>query len=412
MKRLYIIPFLVFLLLLSQQLAYGSVDVLQNRSVVEKSLWSGWKTRFANTLEGVTIIIDPFTGKAFSEAMGHALILSVQFNDQAFFDQIVRGLQAYFLNKNGLYAWEISTDGKKIVGSGNKSASASETEINVLTGLLQASRLVERGIWQKSLDYRSLAGILESNIWDHEILDCCGLLVLLPSDDKANPYWPIIRDGKDKIEKVAWAPTYFNPAYLKIIASSFPKRNWNKVIADGYYLSSTVLENSPRLLTNDQNVHGLNPVPAWVWLKAVNGPKTDLVVENYFLGSTHPGTTYSNEYDSIRIPIYLGLDYLWNLDKRSLDYMKSFVELAGVDEPGKAFVGAAPGIPKGWNSALAVGQYGIANKVIDKADAFRDCLNEQTHEKEGYIGDPPKYYYNQTFDIYAFLILNDRLAKL
>ncbi len=387
------------------------VKIIKNRTKEEISIWQGWKERYSVNLSEGIIIIDPFSEGVFSEAMGHALILSVQFNNQDYFDRIISGLKSYFKNKNGLYAWEISKTGAKIEDK-NKLISASETELNVLMALLQASKLVDEGIWSENkVKYKEIADDLEEKMWENEVISYADKILFLPSDEKDNPYWPIVSNGRlSNIVKIAWAPTYFNPAYLKVFSRYYPNHDWKKLINNGYELSFSVLKKDAVLLENDKRIRGINPIAAWVWLK-YDDKKEDLEIQNYFNRANGEGT-FSNEYDSIRVPMYIGLDYFWNQDENSQEYMKRFLERAGVRNIPSAYVGAMPEYPKGWNNLLAISQYGVANKVLNNAQEFKYYVNSRINIKKACFGDDSQYYYNQTFILYGYLILNDRFVKI
>lgn len=386
------------------------LTIIQNRTLVEKAVWHGWKKHYSISLLKGTIVFDPFSQKVFSEASGHALILAAQFGDQEYFDQVVNGLDHYFINAQGLYFWEITSTGEPFKNAPTKVGSASETELNVVMALLQAAELVKSGVWPKTLDYQGLADQLEAKIWEYEVINFQNRTLFLPSDDKTNQYWPIIKQGS-QIIKIAWAPTYFNPAYFKVLAAQYPRHDWAKLIDDGYALSLAVLRDSQTLLENDLGLKGTIPVPAWVWLKK-DKVSDDLVIGNYFKGAFLESDKFSNEFDAIRIPQYLGLDYLWNSDQRSRKFLVEFLDLAGVKKPEDAYCGAMPGYPKGWNSAEAIGQFGIANKIVGDGQDFKDHLEIYLKPEYGYIGVDPKYYYNNTLTLYAYLILNDRFVKI
>ena len=377
--------------------------IVTHRTVQEKTLWAGWKQRYAVHLIQGTIIRDPASKQVFSEAMGHALLLAVQYNDEVFFNKILDGL-IYFKNKNNLYAWKINPDGTKISGY---EQTASETEINVLFALLQAQRLKDQRIWVNNRHYDRISHALENNVWTNEILDYNGRLLLLPSDEKANPYWPIVYQGKTVL-KVALALTYLNPAFMMEFAKAFPYHPWKQLTDTAYEISNTVLSRSDALLRNSAGIKGSNPVPACVWISSPEA-NTPLEYEGYYEQTYNP---YSNEFDSIRIPMYLGLDYLWNQNDLSKKYIQEFVKLSKVDSPKNARVGAMPEYPTGWNNLLSISQYGVAFKVVGQDKPFKEYTNASLHPSGRYFEDTPQYYYNQTFCLYGYLILNNRFVKV
>jgi len=400
-----------------KQIEYNHADIkiLKNRTVSENTLWQGWKERYSLHLSKGTIIVDPYSDKVFSEAMGHALLFAIQFNDQDYFNKILNGLNEYFVNEQGLYSWEIMKDGNKHVDK-SKSISASETEINVLMALLQANKLNQIGLWKnnKNFEYKKYADQLESNIWQNETINHNGSLLLLPSDGKNNPEWPIVsKRNSEELIKVAWAPTYFNPAYIKAFSTYYPNHMWNKLLDNGYELLNGIIENSNKLLANDHKVNGLNPIPAWVWIEHNEVTSSNDIV-NYFKGETYEGATYSNEYDSIRIPMYVGIDYSWNKEPKAKGFIEKFLKESNVQSVEAAYVGAMPDYPKGWNNILSISQYGIANMVMDNEKEFIEYLDKKINIKNQCFGYSyeSKYYYNQTFALYGYLILKNRFVQV
>ena len=143
----------------------------------------------------------------------------------------------------------------------------------------------------------------------------------------------------------------------------------------------------------------------------VYGNNNNLSYASYYLDEHN---LYSNEFDSIRIPIYLGLDYLWHHNEKSKQYLENFLQLAKVSKSTEAFVGADSNNPKGWNNLLAISNYGVANKVVGNEADFLAVLEASLHPSSEFFGaeGTKNYYYNQTLTLYAYLILHDRFEKI
>ncbi len=373
-------------------------------------IWQGWKDRCTVVLPRGVIVKDPWSGKCLSEAMGHGLLLAVQMNDQEFFDRVLDGLGAYFTNGNGLYAWVIAPDGSALPDP-NLSVSASESEVNVLFALLQAGCLVQQGRWKNTRPYLQAAGELEDRIWQCEVYLLGKTPVLLPSDSKKNPYWPLVTTKRSHtVRRVAWAPTYMNPAFFKTFAAAFPRHDWGRLSDACYELLERILDDSDALLRNDLGVRGVNPVPAWVYLEP--GRRERIDVANYFSGATYEGTRFSNEYDSIRIPLYVGLDWMWHRDERAWRFLQRFLALSGVQKPAQAFCGATPANKRGFCEVLSVSQFGLAHKVAGEGGPFKDATLRYVNRAKRCFGADPQYYYNQTFALYAYLAFTDRLEPV
>lgn len=387
----------------------NQISSISASTAIESQLWSGWKHRFALKLAKGTVIRDPYSGAVFSEAMGHAMLLAIQFDDAVFFNQLVDGLNEYFTNSHGLYAWKIMATGAQFPESDNQ-ASASESELNILVALIQAEALVKSGQWKMGRDYEALASSLEGRMWQYEILTQADQVIFLPSDNKANQYWPRhYENGASNPPLISYAPTYFNPAFIKMIANRFPAHNWKGVLDTSYALMERIITDSDRLLQNDQGIKGKNPVPAWVYLKYDNTAH-QLLILNYFKNNTY--NPFSNEYDSIRVPMYVGLDYFWNQNAQARTIIERFLSRSKVSSVAAAESGAQPGFPNGFCDELAISQYGVANKVIGNGEPFLSALETLYSTDTASFGTRPDVYYHQTFALYGYLVLRDRFRKI
>lgn len=380
----------------------SQTKLLLSKTSAEQQLWEAWVTRYTLKLPQGIVVLDPFTHRMWSEGSAHGLLLSVQFNDQTRFDAILQGLDSNFLNKNGLFSWEITDTGQKIP---EKWMSASESEINILFALLQANTLVRSGIWKSGINYWQRAEALNRAMWNHEIFQSDSLVLLLPSDEIGNPYWPIQEMPGGK--KIVWAPTYFNPAFIKKFAKAFPECRWQDLLDSETQLFSEILNNSDSLLKNSAGVVPVLPIPAWVYVVSQGSSYT---IQNYFLSSPHP--PYSNEYDAIRIPMYIGLDALWNQSKTSKKWLLEFLNKTSVQIPSQARVGADPGSPTGYNSELAIAMFGVAHKVSGNPVPFQKTMENYLQDGKASFGPNIQYYYNQTFCLYAYLILNNKFLEI
>ncbi len=387
----------------------SNLGILQQRTAHEKLIWSGWKERYHIDLSKGSIIKDLYSGQILAENSGHALLLAVQFNDQSFFDIILSGL-SYFINAHGLHTWQISEQGTQF--SDVSSLTAAETII--LLSLLQANELTNKGLWtQREPTYKTIADDLENKIWTHEIFQQSELLLRLPTDEKRNPYWPISKKESffgTRIE-IAWAPPDFSPAYYKIFAQVYPRHSWTTLIDQEYDLISTALKQSQELLASNENIKGTLPIPAWAWA-GFNANDNKLSLHNFFSGNSYSETEYSNEFSSIRVPLNIGIDALWNKDSRAMNILDKFTKQANVTTVYTAYVGAEPKRPQGYNNLLAISQFGIAKKFVNQEKPFKKYLEDSLNTRNGLLGCCPKYLVNQTLTLYSYLILHDRFIKI
>ncbi len=389
----------------------------------EKTLFENWKqyTKPLTISESIVTIWDYGHNdySAFSEAMGHALIFSVYFNDQTYFNSILNGLEKYFKKDNGLYRWMLSSDGFPPPDT-EQHKSASETELNVLVALLKASKKwpnQDIQIWDTQLNgyttnnYNRIADRLEENMWNNFVYTIDKYSIFLPAE-KNYKDWPILNKQP---KKIALALTYYNMAYLKFIASNYPNHNWKKVIDDGYILLNQILKDYTSYLFSDEPTTVNAPLPAWIIIEETSNGST---LVNYFKNTQDSWLVKNNEFDSYRIPFYVGMD---GKDHRALNLFKRYLSITNVTKPEDAFVGAGnnPQDLRGWNSLDAIASQGLVLKTLNdpRYNSFKERLSLNSKDMQTYFfSSSPiakdiskKYYYNKTFVIYGYLMFNNKL---
>lgn len=378
--------------------AFSGIPLLQNDP--NSMFWDYYKRTFLKELPNGTIVVDKHmtmkesggkdgtiytgtyltVGLTVSEAMGHALIIAAERSDWGTFDSLLRGL-SYFRKTNGLYRWIIYPDGKLLATDRAKQAS-SETEQNIAFALFIA---YEKTNNEK---YKQYAMELLGNIWLEMEFELNGYSIILPADSDGNAYWPV--NTTQTTVEVVWNPSYFSPKTYRKFAQYDKEHDWNKIIKDGYVLMNKVMDRA----ADDRKKFGtfgqVDPVPAWVWFVPVGINELDVMP--YSSSPSEP----NNEWDSIRIPIYIGLD-AQSSEGRS--FLIKFYDITSVQRPEDAKIG-------GIIDAISLGSYGAGLYSIGRDTT--DFLNRLKIEDNGFAMSVKDAYYDQTITYYGYLVMTGK----
>jgi endo-1,4-beta-D-glucanase Y len=354
--------------------------------------WRSYKGTFLRNLPKGTILVIPYypiKGQTPSEGMGHALIFAAQRKDWDVFDALLKGL-SYFKKANGLFRWRINCNGTIRPGEENLN-SASETEQIIAYALLLA--------YEKTgnISYRTEALKLLGSMWKEEVITFQGKLIVMPSDRTNNPYWPLKVDGQGN-QMLVWNSAYHSPKMFKKFAKYDTAHDWNKVIKDWYALANKVLDvaiASPKRF----GIAGINPMPQWVWLTPQG--KNKLEIEPFFPSRDALGSKYSDEMDTVRIPIYVGMDASNPKGKALLKRFYSQMKLNG---PQDVVIRIQNRVR--YNNMMAIAAYAAGLRAIGR-DATQ-FIQRIKIDKQGFAGDAKGQYYDQTICYYAYLLLNDK----
>jgi endo-1,4-beta-D-glucanase Y len=371
----------------------GVTTVSVSDSRLEKYFWNNFKRLFLKDLPNGTIVDAPWypiAGQTPSEGMGHALIISAQREDWAVFDALLKGL-SYFKKANGLFRWRIKTDGTFPPSDENLN-SASETDQNIAYALLLAYEKTSKS------DYKTEALKLLQSIWKEEMITFQGRMILMPSDRTSNPYWPLVADGQGKIEKLIWNPSYHSPKMFRKYAAYDKTHDWGKVINDWYAIANAVL-NAANANPGRFGIAGINPMPQWVWLTPKG--KNEIDINPFFPARDALGSKYSDEGDTIRIPIYVGMDASSSEGRKFLERFYSGMNLKTPQE----VVIRLNDKPKS-NNIMAIGAYAVGLKAIGRD--VTQFLQRIKIDENGFAGDARGQYYDQIICYYAWLLLNNR----
>lgn len=370
--------------------------------------WGSWQKKFIIKLPKGFLVKDTEKHAAFSEGSGYGLVVSTNIyglviaatlserdpdSTSQIFESLFKGIETYAKNKNGLYAWKLSSAGKQLAD-----ISATDADIDVAYSLINMQQQVLQGKVKPAKGQSKYAKEpriqeLIDSIWDHEVIKRGGRLILKPSDGS----WPEWGDGR-----FVFNPSYFLPHQLRAIAK-FDKNkqhDWAKVINDSYDLMTQILADSKTLKPKGQN-----PIPDQVLCQVAN---------NSFACESYNNVTPDNEFDAIRVPLQIGRAAIYDNDPKAKDFLKAFLAKAGVTGFWTANIGAGqnPANKFGWNNELAMAMYGVAVKGVggEFSQQYLAGYKKQllvTFHKDyfGYVPQDANQYYKQTLVLQAALII-------
>ncbi|MCX7726164.1 MAG: glycosyl hydrolase family 8, partial [Chitinispirillaceae bacterium] len=211
---------------------------------------------------------DP-TSETRVEAIGFGMLSSAYFGDKELFDCLLAFYKRMCVSSaGGMMAWKANCNGTMDPGS------ATDGDIDVAFSLIVAS-------WQwPEGNYLNEAKNVINNL--KKVRVTCGNLLAL-AGGYANGVW----GGCNETDI-----SYYNPAAFRLFAEVTGDKDWAKLADDTY----TILNNSANSTT------GL--VPDW---QTVNG---------------QPIKETNYKYDACRTPWRIGMDYLWNGNKKAEAWLK------------------------------------------------------------------------------------------
>jgi len=340
----------------------------------DMKIWQSWKTQFISREKGKEgLVIDPSQGnQVVSEGQGYGLFLAVAHGDQQTFSELYQATKTHFIKGNGLLRWKAGSED-----------SASDADVYTAMSLLIAGKK-----WSNQ-DYTQDAKTMISNIWDNEVTDKGGRLLIKPSDGR----WPVWGDGR-----VVYNPSYFIPSAFRMFAA-VDSNDWSKLADDGYTIADAILDHAGNI-----GAKGQNPFPKEVLLLDAGG---QLGVENYYEKPGIKGNKAvqdgNNEMDAIRIPLELGRDSISTGNSKAAAVLNKFLEKAGITGPSSAKL-------LGYNNEFAIAMFGVGVKGSGK-DAAEYTTRVAGARKATYFGYVPadeKQYYKQSLVLMAYQLLTGK----
>lgn len=296
-----------------------------------------------------------------SEGIGYGmLVMALMENDnnltQKYFDGLWDYYQ-YYLNNNGLMSWKIDREGK-VIGDG----SAADGDEAAAMALLYAHKQ-----WGSNgrINYFEEAKTLASKIMSFEVTKKD--FVIKPGSE-----W-----GGYNITN----PSYFDPAYYRI---------WQRFDHDW----TKVLNRCDNIYKHFYETYETGLFPDWC---VANGSTAYL--------------SYNYSYDACRVPLKIGLDYLWNgkgdehLNKLTKWIIKKTEADPAAIVDGYKLDGTAIGK---YNNAAFIGPFCVAAMAGESQEWLDKSLSHLVGlETGGRFG-----YYNDTLRLLSLLIVSGNMPNL
>ncbi len=306
-----------------------------------------------------------------SEGIGYGMILSVMMDDHALFDDLWQYSQK-FLNQNGLMNWKVDPSGSVPMDGVGAATDADED-------MAWALALADKkwgGKGALSTDYLTLAKQQIDKIFNFEVDHGRGQLLV------AGDSWGTT---------VVYNPSYFAPNQYRLFAKISGNSAWNTVIDKGYEMLGKTLTSA-----NGNATNGL--VPAWTNDSAVPTP-------------AFPGAPTNYQYDAVRTPFRIGMDYCDFGEPRAKAYLaKVATFFSGIGAANIVDGYELNGTPKAENpssqSALFVGAAGVAAMSDVTYKSFLNDTYGLLTTKEML---PPSYYFNLSWDVFSQLMMSGNL---
>lgn len=261
--------------------------IYKARSPIEMVLYSSWKYYKEHFIVSYGQVIDPQTDTTNSEAQAYALLRAVYMDDKPTFDGVWQWTKDHLQHRreDSLLSWQWGKkDGKEQVLD---SASAADADLDIALALILAHKK-----WGKE-EYKNEASELISNIWKKEVVRVSGRYYLTSGSNSARPNGYLLN------------PSYISPAHYKLF-SEYDKNPWETLVNDSYLFLEELAFTTQSPL-----------VPNWVMIDSFSGEifQANAYVENPY--------NYDYGFDAFRIYFRVGLDEMWNNDKRAKDFLKA-----------------------------------------------------------------------------------------
>jgi endoglucanase len=261
----------------------------QSKIIIENT-WIGYKNFFIDN-NGRVIRIDK--KDTVSEGQAYAMLRAVWMNDRDTFDRCYlwaeNNLSRKKITGDNLLAWHWK-DGKIL-----DRMPAADADIDYALSLIFAGSIWKDPVLKGNEDYSEKAKKILNDILNYEThYTAEKRLYLLP--------W-IITDGPS-FSCIPINPSYYSPAHFRIFYQYTKDKRWLELIDTTYFILNS-------LLKNFNNKKGVGLVPDWC---CVNKE-----------GNFYPleGKNCGFGWEAVRIPLRVGMDYLWFKNKDARIFLKN-----------------------------------------------------------------------------------------
>lgn len=256
---------------------YGIMPTARSHVPAESS-YLAWKNNYVTTSGacGYRRVLFNDMSSTYSEGIAYGMLLSVNYNDRALFDDLWRYYMAH-MDPRGMMHWWIGSNCGQILGDGG----ATDADEDAAFALLLAHKQ-----WGSTgaINYLQHAITQINRIYQYEVEP--NTYVLKPGD-----YW----GGSHVLN-----PSYFAPAYYRAFRAVTGNPGWDSVVTKCY----EILQRAAHVNT------GL--VPDWCQAS----------------GQPAPGFAYYYYYDATRTPWRIAVDYVWFGDNRARVFLQKISDFA------------------------------------------------------------------------------------
>lgn len=303
MSRTFTFRLLAVVLIVVAAGATTYAVLASNKKVVDQNIvfashtllagtWDSYKTEYWEASTGRTLDKQQ-NDITTSEGQSYTMERAVWQSDKTTFDKSWSWTKEQLQRQDKLFSWRWGkkTDGTYgILTDVNGQNSAADADSDIALSLLMAASK-----WQDA-SYLNDAKAIINSMYENEVVTVKGV-----------PYV-----ASNNLEKLSSSPIVMNPSYLapyayREFAKVDTKHDWGAVVDSSYSFLNKVADSK---LDKSKSV-GL--VPDWVLMDRTTGdvsaPTVSTLTTNY-------------GYDAMRTPWRIGLDYKWNKDSRSKDFLE------------------------------------------------------------------------------------------
>jgi len=313
-----------------------------------------------------------------SEGIAYGMILAVFMDDQPLLDSLWRYSQQH-LNSKGLMIWLLDSNGNPGIEGSGQPASGSATDAD------------EDMAWALALAARKWGSSSSLGSYETIAVDLIGRIYANEADGR----YDMLNAGDSWGTTFAWNPSYFAPNEYRVFAKldTAHAEGWNKIIDKGYQVLAASQNATSGLVPAWTDTNG-NPAAAW------SG------------GPTH------YQYDAVRVPFRIALDYCEYGEPRAAAILQKFTTFfagIGADEivDGYALDGTPQPehtSPEGVQSALFVGAAGVGAMSTTNA-TFVNAVYDRIVTQPDSMMLPVSYYYNLSWKVFTLLMMTGNMFE-
>ena len=314
------------------------------------TVYSKWKAKYITSNGcpvGKRVLFDDMK-HTVSEGIAYGLLASAFMKDESLFDDLLLYYQNY-LNHNGLMNWKIDDKGEL---AGENAATDADEDVAFALLVAHSQISTNKGYRKEAL----------------RIIDA--MLKFMVEQDTY-----VLKAGDEWGGSNTTNPSYFAPGYYKLFAKVSGNNDWLKVSDKCYDILNNCMNKETGLVPD--------------WCKASGELPADRVT-----WSRDNGTTFN--YDAIRTPWRISMDYLWTGDERAYKYCNTiarFIDSIGVKNINDGYKLNGE-VTRDRHTSTFVGCFGVGIMASD--NKYQTLVNEAYTENIVVENDN---YFNETLKV-------------